>query len=385
MMDIWLFILVFSAVLSGWLLGRWQPFRKKGGPLVSDDISERYAKGLNYLLADDSDNAIRIFTDLIEVNRDTIEIHIALGNLFRSKGEVDRAIRVHQNLLARPNLTRKQRHMAIAELADDYLKAGLLDRAEKLYLEMIELNADPQKAYRHLLDLYTTEKSWGEAVDCAQELFKMGEPEAAIEYSQCLCEIAASAIESSNLRLARKSLERALEVDADSVRAALLLVQLHIKTDNLSAAKRLFARLVRQRPDYMALYIEPARQIFPANQDRQYQEFLQEQYRLQPSTRIAMALLEHYARNDEIEKAREFLSDILNQSPSFEAFEFALRFLKSNPEQLGETWDTLSVFLKALQDKKIEYVCSRCGYDSHAIQWLCPSCRNWASMKPVKL
>ena len=384
-MDIWLFLLVFAAVLSGWLLGRWQPFRKKEGRLVPDHISERYAKGMNYLLADDSDNAIRIFTDLIEVNHDTIEIHIALGNLFRSKGEVDRATRVHQNLLARPNLTRKQRHMAIAELASDYLKAGLLDRAEKLYREMIELKADPDKAYRHLLDLYITEKSWEEAVECAQTLFKMGEPEAAVEYSQCLCEIAAAAIESGNHRLAYKKLERALKVDADSVRAALLLIQLHIKTGKLSAAKRLFARLVRQRPDYMVLYIEPARQIFPQNEDLHYQQFLQEQYRQHPSTRIAMALLEHYARNDDIEKARQFLSDILHQTPSFEAFEFALRFLKSSPEQLGETWETLSVFLKALQGKKIEYVCSRCGYDSHAIQWLCPSCRNWASMKPVKL
>jgi pentatricopeptide repeat protein len=384
-MDIWLFALVFAAVLSGWLLGRWQPFSKKEGELVSDHLSERYAKGLNYLLADDSDNAIRIFTDLIEVNRDTIEIHIALGNLFRSKGEVDRAIKVHQNLLARPDLTRKQRHMAIAELASDYLKAGLLDRAEKLYREMIELKADPNKAYRHLLDLYITEKSWEEAVECAQTLFKMGEPEAAVEYSQCLCEIAAAAIESGNHRLAYKNLERALEVDADSVRAALLLIQLHIKADKLSAAKRLFARMVRQRPDYMVLYIEPARQVFPQSEDQQYPHFLQEQYRQHPSTRIAMALLEHYARNDEIGKARLFLSDILHQSPSFEAFEFALRFLKSNPEQLGETWETLSVFLKTLQDKKIEYVCSRCGYGSHAIQWLCPSCRNWASMKPVKL
>jgi pentatricopeptide repeat protein len=384
-MDIWLFFLVFAAVLSGWLLGRWQPFRTKEDQPVSDHLSERYARGLNYLLADDSDNAIRIFTDLIDVNRDTIEIHIALGSLFRSKGEVDRAIKVHQNLLARPNLTRKQRHTAIAELASDYLKAGLLDRAEKLYREMIELKADPDKAYRHLLDLYITEKSWEEAVDCAQKLFKMGEPEAAVEYSQCLCEIAAAAIESGNHRLARKNLERALEVDADSVRAALLLIQLYVKVDKLSAAKRLFARLVSQRPDYMVLYIEPARQVFPQNENREYQRFLQEQYRQHPSNRIAIALLELYARNDEIEKARQFLSDILHQSPSFEAFEFALRFLKSNPEQLGETWETLSVFLKTLQDKKIEYICSRCGYDSHAIQWLCPSCRSWASMKPVRI
>jgi lipopolysaccharide biosynthesis regulator YciM len=384
-MDIWLFILVFVAIFCGWLLGRWQPFKKDAKSAQSDQFSESYARGLNYLLADDSDNAIRVFTDLTEVNKDTIEIHIALGNLFRSKGEVDRAIKVHQNLLARPNLTRKQRHMALAELATDYLKAGLLDRAEKLYRDMIELKADADKAYSHLLDLYITEKSWEEAVECAQKLYKMGKPEAGVVYSQCLCEVAVEAINAGNFSLARRSLDRALEADTDSVRASLLLIQLYLKSDNMAAAKRLFARLVRQRPDYMALYIEPARQIFPHNEDRQYQEFLQEQYRQRPSNSIAMALLEHYARNDEIARARQFLSEILHQSPSFDAFEFALRFLKSNPAQLDDTWDSLSVFLKALQEKKIEYVCSRCGYDSHAIQWLCPSCRNWASMKPVKL
>jgi lipopolysaccharide assembly protein B len=382
-MDIWLIGLVFAAILSGWLLGRWQQIKKGRVKTDSDLFSERYASGLNYLLAEDSDNAIQIFTDLVKVNSDTIEIHFALGNLFRSKGEVERAIKVHQNLLARPNLTRKQRHTAIAELASDYLKAGLLDRAEKLYREMIELKANPDKAYRHLLDLYIAQKSWEQAVECAQKLFQMGEPEAAVVYGQCLCEIAVEAMDSGNHSYARKSLDRALQIDPDSVRAMLLLIQLHLKTSDNAAAKRLFIRLARQHPEYLALYIEPARQIYQQDRGHLYQEFLEEQYRLHPSTRIAMALLEYYARNDEIEKAREFLSQILSQSPSFEAFEFALRFLKSDPEQLVETWDSLSAFLKAMQDNKIEYVCSRCGYDSHSIQWLCPSCRNWASMKPV--
>jgi lipopolysaccharide biosynthesis regulator YciM len=383
-MDIWLFLLVLVAIVIGWLLGRWQPFKKKSELRLHDQFSERYAKGLNYLLADDSDNAIKIFTDLIQVNSETIEIHIALGNLFRSKGEVDRAIKVHQNLLARPNLTRKQRHMAIAELASDYLKAGLLDRAEKLYREMIDLDADAMLAWRRLLDLYITEKSWGEAVDCAQELFNRGEPEANIAYSQCLCEIANEAIGNGNNRLARKCLDRALEVDSQCVRASLLLIQVHLNTDNVATAKRIFQRLTRESPDYVALYIEPARQIYLGREARIYQDFLQDQYQQHPSTRLAIALLEHYARNDEIEKARQFLSDILHKSPSFEAFEFALHFLKSNPDQLGETWETLSTFLKTNQDQKTEYVCSRCGYESHAIQWLCPSCRNWASMKPVR-
>ena len=383
-MDIWLFLLTLAAIVIGWLLGRWQPFKKNDEQDGPDPFSERYARGLNYLLADDSDNAIKIFTDLIEVNRNTIEIHIALGNLFRSKGEVDRAIKVHQNLLARPNLTRQQRHMAIAELAADYLKAGLLDRAEKLYREMIELGTDATLAYRRLLDLYIAEKSWDEAVECARVLYERGEPDAAVAYSQCLCEIAEEAEQSGNRRFARKSLDRALEVDPGCVRGALLLIRIHMDSDNLPAARRIFQRLTRESPDYMPLYIEPARQIYLGREASVYQEFLQSQYQRHPSTRLAIALLEHYVRNDEIEKARQFLSDILHQSPSFEAFEFALRFLKSNPDQLGETWETMSSFFKSMQNKKTEYICSRCGYEGHAIQWLCPSCRNWASMKPVR-
>ena len=383
-MDIWLFLLILSAILIGWLLGRWQPFKKNAAP-QADLFSEKYASGLNYLLADDSDNAIKIFTDLVEVNKETIGIHIALGNMFRSKGEVDRAIKIHQNLLARPNLTRRQRHMAIAELASDYLKAGLLDRAEKLYRELIELNAGPRQAYHRLLDLYIAEKSWEEAVECAQVLYKMGEPEANVLYSQCLCEIASNAIDSGNNRLARTSLDRALEVDAGCVRAALILIRLHLGNDNTAAANTIFQRLVQQSPEYMPLYIEPARQIYHGKDNRVYQEFLQNQYQRHPSTQLAIALLEHYAHHGEAEKARQFLSDILDKSPSFEAFEFALRFLKSNPDQLGETRETLSIFLKTSQDKKIEYICSRCGYESHSIQWLCPSCRNWASMKPSKV
>lgn len=382
-MDIWLFLLVLAAIVIGWLLGRWQPFNKTSAQ-QADIFSEKYARGLNYLLTDDSDSAIKIFTDLIEVNKDTIEIHLALASLFRSKGEVDRAIKIHQNLLARPNLTRRQRHMAIAELASDYLKAGLLDRAEKLYREMIELNTEPQQAYRHLLDLYITEKAWEDAIECAQVLYKLGEPDADVMYSQCLCEIASDAINSGNNRLARDSLDRALEVDTGCVRAALLLIRLHLQTDDTVTAKRIFLRLIRQSPEYMGLYIEPAREIYHSHESRVYQEFLQEQYQQYPSPRLAIALLEHYAHTDEIDKAQQFLSDILNKSPSFEAFEFALRFLKSNPEQMSETWETLSMFLKAVQDRKTEYVCSRCGYESHAIQWLCPSCRNWASMKPEK-
>lgn len=350
----------------------------------SKNYSESYVKGLNYLLSDDSDKAIETFSELIKVNAATVETHIVLGNLFRSKGEVDRAIKVHQNLLARPDLNRKQRNMAIGELANDYLKAGLLDRAEKLFKEMIQLKIDDLAAYRNLLDLYITEKSWNEAIECAQILYDRDDSGAAVILSHCHCEWADSAMKTGDNKLVRESLAKALDIDKSCIRAALLLISHHLSLNKVGAAKKLFRQVTRLNPEYMNLYIAPAKEIYSRGKEPgAYQEFLQEQHRKKPTTHLAIALIEHYASINQIEKARQFLSDVLKQSPSFEAFEFALRFLKSDPAHLSETWESMSTFLLAMRNKKTEYICSLCGYESHTIQWNCPSCRHWSTMKPV--
>jgi len=383
-MDIWLLALVLVAILIGWVVGRWMPASKNYSSSDSLNYSESYVKGLNYLLSDDSQKAIETFSELIKVNADTVETHIVLGNLFRSKGEVDQAIKIHQNLLARPDLSRKQRNMAIGELANDYLKAGLLDRAEKLYKEMIQIKPDDLSPYRKLLDLYITEKSWVEAIKCAQLLYDRGDSGAAVILSQCHCELANLAMKTGNNKLVRESLAKALDIDPRCVRAALLLIRHHMNLNNVSAAKKIFRQLTRFNPEYINLYIAPAKEIYSQGREpTAYQNFLQEQYEKIPSTRLAIALIEYYASINQIEKARQFLSDVLKQSPSFEAFEFALRFLKSDPAHLSETWESLSTFLLSMQNKRTEYICSLCGYESHAIQWNCPSCRNWSTMKPV--
>jgi lipopolysaccharide biosynthesis regulator YciM len=382
--DIWLLSLVLVAILIGWVVGRWMPTGKIYSSSDSIDYSESYVKGLNYLLTDDSQKAIETFSELIKVNADTVETHIVLGNLFRSRGEADQAIKIHQNLLARPDLSRKQRNMAIGELATDYLKAGLLDRAEKLFKEMIQLKPDDLSPYRKLLDLYITEKSWDEAIKCAQILYDRGDPGAAVVLSQCHCELADSAMKTGNNKQARESLAKALDIDPSCVRAALLLIKHHMNINNVGAAKKIFRQLTRFNPEYINLYIAPAKEIYShGSEPTAYQNFLQEQYQKVPSTRLAIALIEYYASINRIEEARQFLSDVLKKSPSFEAFEFALRFLKSDSAHLSETWESLSTFLLSMQNKKAEYVCSLCGYESHAIQWNCPSCRNWSTMKPV--
>ncbi|MCP4488882.1 MAG: tetratricopeptide repeat protein [Gammaproteobacteria bacterium] len=385
-MDIWLFLLILVSLLIGWVFGRWtSPARQKTNQNKTlSGYSESYARGLNYLLTDESDKAIRAFTELVEIDHDTIEIHITLGNLFRSKGEVDRAIKIHQNLLARPNLTRNQRSMAVTELASDYLKAGLHDRAEKLFREMTQLKANDMMAYHRLLDLYIAERSWYEACDCAQILYDHGEPDAGMILSQVHCEIAQLELSTGNRKLTRVNLNKALEIDDNCVRAGLLLIELHLTTGDFTAARKLLQRLIKQSPEHMVLYIEPARSIYlHGKESKVYQNFLEHQYKINPSNRLAIALLEHYVRNNHIDMTREFLEEILRQSPSFAAFDFALQFLKSEPEQLSDTWQSLSEFLKNMQSKKIEFTCANCGYGSHTIQWNCPSCRSWSSMKAV--
>jgi lipopolysaccharide assembly protein B len=384
-MDIWLFSLVFISIIIGWLLGRWKPFRRKLKTPQPEKFSESYAKGLNYLLSDESDKAIQVFTQLLEINSDTIEVHVTLGNLFRSRGEVDRAIKIHQNILARPNLSRNQRHMVVAELAADFSKAGLLDRAENLYREMIELNTDTEHAYRCLLDLYMTEKSWEEAIECASKLHENGDLEGGVILSHCYCEIAVENINKGDRRSARKNLDLALVIDVSCVRAMLMLTRIHVETSNFSESKSLLDTLVKQHPEYLDLYIEPAKDIYAKNRDSKgYLKFISQQYQRKPGTQLAVALLEYYATHGQIEKAQSLLESILRESPSFEVFEFALRFLDSKPSQILATWQQLHQYLETVKVRKIRFVCHHCGYESHSMQWNCPSCRSWSSVKPIQ-
>ena len=383
-MDFWLLSLVIVSISVGWAVGRWRPFKKKDNTNQFEIYSDSYAQGLNYLLSDDSENAIKVFTNIIEVSPNTIEIHLSLGNLFRSKGEVDHAIKVHQDLLARTDLSQIQRNTVIGELANDYLKSGLLDRAEQLFKELIDLDNSHLIAYGHLLDIYITQKSWNEAIIYAQILFDRQSEGASATLSQCLCEAAEEALSKGNIKQAKTNLTKALDADRNCIRATLLLIQLHLNAQNNPLAQKVFQRLIIKNPEYMTLYIEPAKEIFlHVNELAKYELFLQQQYEQQPSTQLAIALLEHYLATNKSDQARQFLSEVLEKVASFGAYDLALQFIRSDSIELADIWQGLSSLLELMQEKKTEFVCTQCGYGSQSIQWHCPSCRMWSSMKPV--
>ena len=179
MVDLWWLLIPVAllpvAALSGWLAARRS---QNVGPSVSTGgLRSNYFRGINYLLNEQPDKAIEAFIRVLEVDSETVETHLALGNLYRRRGEVDRAIRIHQNIIARPTLRADQRNEALLELGNDYMRAGLLDRAENLFRELCDTDGYTVPALRQIIDLYQQEKDWDQAIVCARRLAGVsGEP-----------------------------------------------------------------------------------------------------------------------------------------------------------------------------------------------------------------
>ena len=208
-----LWLLLPVAAASGWWAGR----RGAGAPNRGSGSSNRppseYFRGLNYLLNEQQDEAIEVFIRLVEVDSDTIETHLALGSLFRRRGEVDRAIRLHQNLIARPNLSKNNRSFALLELARDYMRAGVLDRAEGLFSELLRNRTHVVEASRQLLRIYEREREWHAAIETARKLQRRGGQSMADVIAHYWCELADAERRAGNQKAARNFASRALGQD----------------------------------------------------------------------------------------------------------------------------------------------------------------------------
>ena len=163
-----LWLLLPIAAWSGYLVGRRGSERSSGERF--SQLSQTYFSGLNYLLNEQPDKALEVFLKIAELDSDTFETQLALGNLFRRRGETDRAIRLHQDLYSRPKLSAEQRTIALVELGEDYMRAGLLDRAEALYTDLLAIDQHAPAALRHLISIYQQERDWNRAIEMAQRL-----------------------------------------------------------------------------------------------------------------------------------------------------------------------------------------------------------------------
>ena len=347
-------------------------------------LPRSYFKGLNFLLNEQPDKAIESFIEVVKVDPQTVELHFALGSLFRRRGEYDRAIRMHQNLIERPDLAAEQRTAALFELAQDYLKAGILDRAEELF-GRLEKGPHATEARRHLLEIYQLEKEWRKAIGMAQRLQAESGESRAKEISQFQCELAATESTHSRPDAARQLLESALEANRKSVRAGVQLGDLERAAGHLERAIEHWTRVEAQNPAYLALV---AQRLLDAHR---------EAGRLEEGLTLLTGYLERYPSLDLLdtvfqytleakgaEVAYKLVRDELRRNPTLLGLDRLLEaqiVADAHPERRRDL-ELVRNLVHSHTRRLARYRCENCGFKARQFYWHCPACGGWESYPP---
>lgn len=378
-----LWLLLPVAAASGWVMAKRS--MQKTRHSRSRDFSSDYFQGLNFLLNEQPDKAIEVFIRMLEVDSDTVETHLALGNLFRRRGEVDRAIRIHQNLIARPTLSKTQRSAALLELAQDYMRAGWLDRAESLFDELLENNLHTTPALRHLLDIYQQEKEWDKAIMVARRLDSESGQSMKPMIAQFYCEQADAAMKKGDENLASQILKRALGYDKRCVRASILQGRMAMRADNCKAALKSFRQVEEQDIEYLPEILEQMRQCYlnldAAEAFKEYLRVIIERY--SGATPILM-LADLLANTQGDRVAAEFVTEQVRKRPSVRGLGRLIDLNLTSASGKGkEDLQILRDLVEQLLSNKPIYKCSHCGFAGKSLHWQCPSCKEWNSVKPI--
>lgn len=382
MSELWA-VALLSASLAGWL--GWMlavHLHRRGDRRSRQRISSNYFRGLNYLLNEEPDKAIEVFLKLAEVNRETVEIHLALGNLFRRRGETDKAIQYHRHIISRPDLSESQRLQALLELGEDYLRAGLLDRAEKLFRELAEQGVENEFAVRQLLFIYQQEKDWPRAIEQAERL--ADRREGARLSAQFHCELAASALERNDAADCLEHLERARRADPLSVRVALIEGELAWRAGDRATASMAWRRACELDPDIAVLVLD---RIVESAEPEATADLIDWLERLSRNTRLlspVLALTRLEAERDP-PRAIERIRKSLESRPSVRGLERLLDLLGASRDG-GTPIDPqiLRGLLRRLSADQPRFRCRECGFSGQTWHWQCPSCRRWDSTRPVE-
>lgn len=378
--ELWMLLGIPFFFGLGWLAARVDI-----NELVSESrtLPRGYFKGLNHLLNDQPDKAIDSFIEIVKLDPESADMHFALGNLFRRRGETERAIRVHQNLLARPDLPAEDKAHAQYELGIDYLKAGLLDRAEETFNQLVD-SSYAVRARRSLLEIYQREKEWKRAIEAAEGLQESGAGSRQKEIAQFYCELAQDALVHTAPSDAMQLLDKALEADRNSVRATILRGDAQLAQGDVEEALKTWRRVEQQSVPHVALVaarlMDGYRKVGrPQEGVNLLKSYLAEASSIDLIEVVFKAVIEL----DGVQAAKELVVEELRRNPTLLGLDKLLEArLMDAPANIWEELSMVKNLVQRYTQKLARYQCSHCGFKARQFYWHCPGCNRWDSYPP---
>ena len=369
-----LFLLLAAA---GWALGRFGEREEVDPP---PPLNIDYLKGLNFLLNEQTDQALEHFLRMVRVDDKTIETHFALGSLFRRRGEVDRAIRIHQNIIARPDLASEQRDQALFSLAKDYLGAGLLDRAEKLFARLSQGSRYQVEALENLTRIYEQEKEWEKAIEAGQQLEVLGGRSLALQIAHYYCELAEFAAANKDYGAARQYVKHAQTGRPRTLRGALTRAHIAQETEDNKTALRLYHRIIDEHTYLIAEALPEIVSIYSSeNALGELEKAFTDMLRKNPEMSGLVALTAIVNDIGGISVIDECVEKYLLEEPTLSEFVDMQRVADGDETAMAKIRKALS----KLASSTPRYQCQECGFSSQKLLWQCPSCRSWETQRPA--
>lgn len=380
-----LFLLLPIAAAYGWYMGNRSAQQDK--QKQSNQISRQYVTGLNLLLSDQSDKAVDHFIELLQVDNETIDTHLALGNLFRSRGEVDRAIRIHQNLISRSGLTIDQKNIALQQLAKDYMASGFLDRAEKIFEQLVDEPDHREGALQQLVAIYQQTREWNKAIHYASLLVKMGRKRMRTSIGHFWCELAMQEKADGNHSLAIQNFKRALSEDPKCVRASIALGKLYLDDEDYKNTIKYMEMVLDQDSDFISEVLPILADCYHhLDQEDELLNFLRQCIVNKAGVSAELMLAQMVAKHDGAGAAQELLTRQLVKNPTMKGFYRLMDYHLAEAEE-GRAKASLGTLQKLVGEQlkvKPHYRCRKCGFSTHSMYWHCPSCKGWGTIKPIR-
>lgn len=380
-----LFLLLPVAAAYGWYMGRRSAHQNK--QQEANRLSRDYVTGVNFLLSNQQDKAVDLFLEMLKEDSSTVEAHLTLGNLFRSRGEVDRAIRIHQSLMESASLTYEQRLLAIQQLGRDYMAAGLYDRAEDMFTQLVDETDFRVGALQQLLLIHQATSDWQKAIEVAERLVKLGKDKQRTEIAHFYCELALQLMGSDDLDRAMSLLKKGASADKNCARVSIMIGRIFMAKGDYAKAVESLQRVIDQDSELVSETLEMLQVCFQQlNKTQEWEAFLKRCVEENTGAVAELMLAGILEQKEGAETAQIYINRQLQRHPTMRVFHRLIDYHLQEAEE-GRAKESLIVLRDMVGEQvrtKPRYRCQKCGFTAFTMYWHCPSCRAWSTVKPIR-